>query len=335
MISRVMKMHKQKGKYLVFAFVAALLAILFIRCDNDEVVPVFPDTNVQNNELDGDLNNDASIKLSVSVLHKNGNVEMMDLEDYIVSVVLREMPADFETEALKAQAVVARTYTFRRIKFAKKHKNADVCADSSCCQGFWDPDDYLNSGGIMSSLNKVKDAVSATYGQILVYEDKPIEATYFSCSGGITEDAVAVWGANVPYLQSTDSPGEEASKHYSNTVIMQLEIFLTKLGISQKSNESFSVNQITYTSGGGVESICICGKVFTGTEVRKKLQLKSTSFSISRTGNTVSIMTKGYGHRVGMSQYGADAMAATGRDYKEILLHYYSGVELSDIRAFY
>lgn len=262
-------------------------------------------------------------------------VAQMPLEEYILSVVLREMPSDFHSEALKAQAVVARTYTLRQIKKGGKHKDADVCTESACCQGYWDVDDYLSSGGTQEKLNKIKAAVDLTMGQILLYDGKPIDATYFSCSGGITEDAAAVWGTDIPYLQSTASPGEESAKYYTDTVRFSLQEFAQKIGLDLKSTHNFKIGKIEYTDGDGVDSIEICGKKFRGTTVRKRLGLRSTAFVISATGERVIITTKGYGHRVGMSQYGADAMAESGNRYDEILLHYYTGVQLASLSELY
>lgn len=259
----------------------------------------------------------------------------MPLEEYILSVVLREMPSNFHPEALKAQAVVARTYTLRQIKKGGKHKNADVCTESSCCQGYWDLDSYLASGGTQDKLAKVKAAVDLTTGQILLYDGVPIDATYFSCSGGNTEDAVAVWGTDVPYLKATVSPGEESAKYYTDTVRFSLQEFSQKIGLNLKSPQTLRVGEIEYTAGGGVSSIELSGKTFQGTTVRKRLGLRSTAFVISVANDHVIVTTKGYGHRVGMSQYGADAMAESGKNYSEILHHYYSGVELTAMSVLY
>ena len=266
-------------------------------------------------------------KQQVDVLLKDGTVQTMELDEYITCVVLREMPADFELEALKAQAIVARTYTLRRVKKGGKHDNADVCADSSCCQGFQSPKDYLDHGGTEELLTKVMNAVSGTNEEVILYENELIDATYFSCSGGITEDAVAVWGTDVPYLQATQSPGEEQATHYVDTVTFSISEFMQKLSLD--TDETVVIRQITYTAGGGVETINICGKEFSGTQMRKKLNLRSTAFFITVVGNKVTVTTKGFGHRVGMSQYGADAMAIAGKDCYEILKHYYQGVEIT------
>lgn len=276
-----------------------------------------------------------SIYSDVLVKMKDGHVEEMPLEKYILSVVLREMPSDFDKEALKAQAVVARTYTVRHMEKSGRHSDAHVCVDSSCCQGYRSPEDFLKDGGNTQNLETVRNAVSDTQGQILIYDGAVIDATYFSCSGGATEDAVAVWGTDVPYLRSTKSPGEEEAKHYTDTVQLTVAETASKLGIRLQDYRDFKIGNITYTAGGGIDTVEICGKKYKGTELRKNLGLKSTAFVITVAGNTVTITTKGYGHRVGMSQYGAEAMAQKGNDYQKILYYYYQGVQLVSLNDLY
>jgi len=272
-------------------------------------------------------------KLLISVLTEAEKVEQMDLEDYVAGVVLAEMPASFEYEALKAQAVVARTYALRRGNSNTKHFLAAVCTKSECCQGYKTPQEYLSAGGLEKDLDKIKIAVQETAGQVLVYNGKLIEATYFSCSGGFTEDAVAVWGEEIPYLQSTVSPGEETAAHYIDTVYFSTGEFESLLGRDLQNSPDSWIGDITYTVGMGVESIQIDGVSYTGTQLRKLLGLRSTAFSITVVGDTIAIITKGYGHRVGMSQYGANAMAGQGSNYKEILFHYYTGTNLTVVNG--
>lgn len=271
----------------------------------------------------GDLNQ------RVSVLMNDDQILMMDIQDYITAVVLCEMPATFDIEALKAQAVVARTYTMRRQTGENKHDGAAVCTDSACCQGYREPDDYIASGGNIELLDKVRQAVAQTENQVLLYNGKLIDATYFSCSGGMTENAVAVWGADIPYLQATESPGEEHAAHYVDTVKFSTADFINKLKLSGVQNNNVDITDITYTEGGGVDRITICGESFKGTEIRRLLSLRSTAFSVTALGDSVTITTKGFGHRVGMSQYGAEAMAVNGSTYDQILFHYYKGTELA------
>jgi len=269
-------------------------------------------------------------KVMIRVLTEDG-IERMELNDYLTGVVLAEMPASFEFEAHKAQAVVARTYTMRSASGKSKHKDAVVCTDSSCCQGYISEEDYLIRGGAREGVEQIRSAVEQTDGEVLLYAGELIEATYFSCSGGYTEDAVAVWGTDVPYLQSVASPGEEHAAHYSDSVTFPAAAFLEALDISTQGRPGEWIGKITYTEGGGVDTILICGKTFRGTELRKLLGLRSAAFSVQTDDETITITTRGYGHRVGMSQYGADAMAVEGSGYREILAHYYQGTTLGSL----
>lgn len=267
--------------------------------------------------------------ITISVLLDGGTVTQMDLDEYVQGVVLKEMPADFEFEALKAQAVVARTYAMRGKTVGSKHENADVCTNSECCQAFCSREEYLAAGGDAEMAEKVEKSVTETKNAVLIYNGKLIEATYFSCSGGRTEDALAVWGSDVPYLQSVESPGEENAAHYSDTVTFSLDAFANCLNLSVPGSLEDWIGEVKYTQGRGVDTIQIGGASFTGKELRKLLGLRSTNFSINAAGDTVTVTTMGFGHRVGMSQYGADAMAATGETYESILAHYYPGTTLT------
>lgn len=266
----------------------------------------------------------------IRVLTEDG-IQEMELKDYLTGVVLAEMPASFEFEAHKAQAVVARTYTMRAESGKGKHEDAVVCTDSACCQGYISEADYLRKGGTREGVDQIRSAVEETDGQVLLYEGELIEATYFSCSGGYTEDAVAVWGTDVPYLKSVASPGEEEATHYSDTVTFEGHEFLTLLDLQSDEPPGNWIGEIRRTAGGSVDTIEICGEVFQGTAVRKALGLRSAAFSVEVEKDTLIITTRGYGHRVGMSQYGADAMAASGSDYREILAHYYQGTTLGSL----
>lgn len=265
----------------------------------------------------------------IKVQNKSSAVEQMDLNTYIVGVLLGELPADFDVETMKAQAVVARTYALKRQTTAQKHSGA-VCTESACCQAYCGIDDYLAKGGRQETVDKVTSAVNATAYQILTYNNQLIEATYFSCSGGRTEDAVAVWGAEIPYLQAVDSPGEEQAAHYTDSVQFSKQEFANLLQINPKGQLATWFGNVTYTNGGGVDTIVIGGKTFQGTDLRKLLGLRSTAFTVTVIGDSVHIVTKGFGHRVGMSQYGAEAMAVRGENYAQILSHYYPGTALKD-----
>lgn len=261
---------------------------------------------------------------SIIAVKKGDSVVQMPLDEYLTGVLLAEMPASFQLEAKKAQAVVARTYALRTAELGDKH-HGSVCTDSTCCQGYLAPEDYLRSGGTQEYLDAARAAVQQTGGIVLTYDGELIEATYFSCSGGLTEDAVAVWGTDVPYLQSVESPGEENASQYTASVTIPASELLNTLGLHLSGNPADWFGTVTYTEGGGVASMHIGNKRFTGTQLRSALGLRSTAFKMQVSGTDIVITTKGYGHRVGMSQYGAQAMALDGCDYERILNHYYRG----------
>jgi len=249
------------------------------------------------------------------------------LDDYLTGVILAEIPGSFHMEAKMAQAVVARTYALRTVQTTRKHPGA-VCSDSNCCQGYLSVQDYLASGGSMEIVTAAQHAVHETEGMVLTYEGELIDATYFSCSGGQTEDAVAVWGSDVPYLQSVPSPGEQIAAHYTDTVTFTPTQFCNALGTKLQGSPTGWFGSTVYTEGGGVASMVIGGRRYTGTQLRSLLGLRSTAFTVKIEEGNIRITTKGFGHRVGMSQYGAQAMALAGKNYEQILRHYYQGTVL-------
>ena len=282
----------------------------------NETAPILPQISV---EVKPDPEEEP---VYIPVLQKNGTVEQTELEYYVWGVVLGEMPASFEPEALKAQAVAARTYALRCMEDGVHPENA-VCKEHSCCQSYCDPREY---GGSKEYAQKVRLAVQQTRGMVVTYLQRPIFAAYFASSGGCTEDAVAVWGRSFPYLKSVESLGE-SDKSYQNTVVtFTAGQFQQKLGGKIEGKPSQWFGKVTYTAGGGVRTMMIGGETYTGVQLRKLLGLRSTLFTVKVKGEQIVITTNGYGHRVGMSQYGAQAMALDGCDYQEILMHYYQGV---------
>lgn len=275
---------------------------------------------------------------SISLLTGDG-IQSLPLSEYLTGVVLSEMPASFQLEALKAQAVAARTFTLRNVA-AGKHDTADLCADSSCCQAWASLDTLQDKLGDAFSQywQKAAQAVEETDGMVLTYDGQLIDAVYFSCSGGATEDAVAVWGGDVPYLQTVESPGEEISGKFETTVTVPLAEFRQILQTADPqvwlagSPSSWFGNRVE-TDGGGVDTLEIGGRIFRGTELRTLFGLNSAKFTVEATAEAVVFTVSGYGHRVGMSQYGAEAMARAGADFEEILLHYYTGVTLEFLGA--
>ncbi len=262
---------------------------------------------------------------TIRVQLADGSVIRMDMDEYVLRVVLAEMPTSFDSEALKAQAVVARTYALKRQADTGKHDQGAVCTDSACCQAYITEEEYLNGMGEQADIDKARQAVADTTGLVLTYDGELIEATYFSCSGGRTEDAVAVWGEDIPYLQAVDSPGEEDAAHFTDTVYFTGEEFMAALGRELTGTPSSWLGWCTYTTGGGVDTMYIAGQRYEGTELRQLLNLNSTVFTMAADSDGITVTTYGHGHRVGMSQYGADAMAASGSTFVEILAHYYPG----------
>lgn len=252
-------------------------------------------------------------------------VTEMALEDYITGVVLAEMPASFAEEALKTQAVAARTYTRKAMDTGGKHGDGSLCTDSTCCQAYISREDYLRRGR-EADADKVLAACADTAGQVLTYGQELIEATFFSCAAGATESALAVWGSDVPYLQSVPSP--EDSGFYDQRLTFSREEFSDALGLSLTGPPEDWVTLTTHTQGGGVAAMTLGGQVFTGTQLRQRLGLRSTAFTLEAEGEGITVTTRGYGHRVGLSQLGAETMAQCGSTYKEILAHYYPGTEL-------
>lgn len=253
--------------------------------------------------------------------------ETENLESYLTGVLLGEIPASFPDEALRAQAVAARTYTKKATRSGGKH-GGKICRDAACCQAYCSVEDYLARGGSQENLSRVRQAVRQTDGLVLTYDGNYIEATYFSCSGGRTEDAVDVWGVDYPYLSSTDSPGEEESNYYRSTAFFTRQELEEALSVELSSNSRDWLGEITWTEGGGVRVMTLAGTSFAGTELRQKLRLPSAAFTVYPEGDGLRFETRGYGHRVGMSQYGAQAMAQSGASFREILAHYYCGAEL-------
>ncbi len=263
------------------------------------------------------------------VVDRDGERAEMDLEEYVTQVVLAEMPGEFEPEALKAQAVAARTFAWKAYSTGGKHGDGTVCTNASCCQGFVTAEDFVNYYGTAQELKKIKDAVYATAGMVITYGDQLIEAAYFSSSGGNTEDALAVWGRDYPYLTAKESPEDwEQGEQVQAFSAAFLELTLdTRL----EDTPDTWFHDWEYTAGGGVARVSIGDQSFSGTALRKLLNLRSTAFSVTIKDDVVSFHTRGYGHRVGMSQYGANAMAQEGKTWEEILQYYYAGTKLVSI----
>ena len=271
---------------------------------------------------------------TVSVLnHMDSTTQSMSLEDYLVGVVAAEMPAAFESEALKAQAVAARTYTM--YKSNSNDHDADVCTDFAHCQAYLSDEEMHQNWGNDYDFYfaRIKDAVYSTKGEFLTYNDEPIMAVFHSMGGGQTQSSGDVWGTQLPYLVSVPSPGEEAATNYTSTLTLTFDEFCSviKNSYPEINIQSFlDVSQPILTPSGHVGSILIDSVSIPGSKMRTMFNLRSTRFTLTFSGNSVTFNVTGYGHGVGMSQYGANAMAKEGKTYKEILSHYYQGVAFSE-----
>lgn len=268
---------------------------------------------------------------------KLNKVEKLPLEEYVVGVVASEMPANFEVEALKAQALTARTYIVNHLLHATEQslpEGAHV-KDTVEHQVYKSKKDLKKLWGkdYEWKLKKVTDAVKATEGEILTYKNKPITASFFSTSNGYTENAEEYWKNKIPYLRSVESPWDNESEEFSAQSVMSTKEFEKRLNVNIKDTND--IGTITArTSGKKVAKVVIGGKEFTGREIREKLGLRSTDFSWEKRGDSIIIVTKGYGHGVGMSQYGANGMAKEGKKYADIVNHYYQGVSIAQAEHF-
>lgn len=282
-------------------------------------VEVKKQEDVVSDKSDNNTNNEI-----VSVRRKDGSIINLDLEEYVIGVVGAEMPASFNIEALKAQAVVARTYALKRIK------NNQVLTDDNSTQNYKDNNQLKSMWGSSYNTyyNKVKDAVYSTRGKSIVYNNDYIDALYHSTSNGNTEDALYVWGSSVPYLKSVSSEYDTTNKKFNYEQVFNYDEISNKLNNAISSDTVFNI--LSKNNGGRVISLEVNGVTYGGVEFRKLLNLRSTDFYIKNTGNEIKISTKGYGHGVGMSQYGANGMANNGYDYISILKHYYSGITIKD-----
>ena len=251
------------------------------------------------------------------------------------------MPANFEIEALKAQAVVARTYTIYKIQNSgKRHEGASICDESTCCQAWISKEDRLSKweeSSRQANWDKIVNAVDSTKGKIVTYEGKPINAFFHSNSAGKTETTMNVWGGDgYPYLQSVATSGEDTYSQYQSEVTLSKEDFINKIKEKHSDfnidfNEENCIQILEYTEGNRVKTIKIGNLNLSGVEVRTLIGLKSANFTINMEENNIKFSVIGYGHGVGMSQTGADSMAKQGKNYEEIIKHFYTGVEIVNV----
>ncbi len=253
----------------------------------------------------------------------------LEMEKYIIGVVAGEMPASFELESLKAQAIAARSYAYSKIKKANDIYNL---TNDTSSQVYLTEEQMKNKwqNEYEYYYTKVKNAVDSTKDMVLTFDDQIISAYYFAMSNGYTENALTVFNENKSYLVSVESKEDVSHRNYAITMNFTKDTVCNKLSISCSN---LVINKIVRNNTNRVDYITINNKQFKGTTFRKLLGLRSTDFDIKINGNDVAITTRGYGHGVGMSQYGANLMAKEGKTYDEILAHYYTDSEIKNIHS--
>lgn len=326
---------------LIIFTILIILPLIFLRVGK-ESISVF---NLNNENIVKSSKIIFPINGKVKLYHKEDDkVEELDLEEYIMGVVASEVPANFNEEALKAQAIAARTfYMNRRNNPCKdaKNKGAEIC-DTTNCQVYMNKDERMSKWSRSEaeiSWNKIQKAVLDTKGQVLTYDDSVLEyPQFFATSSGKTEDAKDVFSIDVPYLKSEESKGEEIAPKYKTTIEIPINEFVNKINekyttANVKRNDLAALIKIqSYTESGSVKEIKIGNETIKGTEFRELFNLNSTNLKFDIEKNIIKINCTGYGHGVGMSQWGANVMAKNGSKCDEILKHYYSGVEIQEIK---
>lgn len=331
-------MRKMLIYILVFVILCFAIPIFFTEQSEKEVIANL-NQEVESSKQEEKVNYDYKEYNIIKVWHeKTSSVEEITFDEYLYGVVSAEMPASFEKEALKAQAVVARTYTlYKIIHNSGKHVGADICDSSSCCQAWISKEDRLarwEENVRQSNWDKIVEAVDATTGEIVTYQGEPINAFFHSNSGGKTETTINVWGGDsYPYLQSVATAGEEGYSQYASEVTLNKQTFIDKI---KEKHANFTIDFaeenciqiLDYTDGDRVKTIRMGNLELSGVEVRTLLGLKSANFKVEVQQEDIKFYVVGYGHGVGMSQTGADSMAKQGSSYKEIIQHFYTGVEI-------
>lgn len=291
----------------IIILILTIIAFYLIRSLDDNTSYFFDDKNVQ----------------EIVLNNNNNEKETIEFNEYLIGVLACEMPASFELEALKAQAIASRTYAYYLINHDKNITNdtsTQCMLNKSQMKENWQNDFDLY-------YNKLLTAVMQTNNLVLKYDNEIIPAYYFSMSNGYTEDSKYVFNETKDFLKQVDSHYEENNKNFIKETTFSKENFCSLLQIDCSD---ININNINRSSSNRVIDLLINDKKFTGVEIRKKLNLRSTDFDIE-IGDDVKITTRGYGHGVGMSQYGANYMAKEGKSYEDILKHYYQGVIISSI----
>ena len=324
-----------KKKAIFYLFLCAVLTLIpFIPAKLFHSEQVVEETESATEEPENSSGRESYQVLDI----KTGDILKVSVRDYVIGAVGAEMPVSFEEEALKAQAVAAHTYAERQAALAESRpelKGADFSNDASQYQAFYAKEELkkLYNDKFNEYYLKLETAVDAVLNEILYYEDEPIIAAFHAMSGGKTESAKNVWGSEIAYLQSVASEADRNAPQFEQTVTYSAEevkrmLLSAREGLFLGTDTEHWFGEPQYSEAGTVLQIAVGTSIFTGQELRNLFSLRSAVFSIQYENQNFNFITHGYGHDVGMSQYGANEMAKTGADYKEILAYYYPKTEL-------
>jgi stage II sporulation protein D len=321
--------------FILVLIVPSILVVSFSSNTKEKVVSI--DRKETNNN-----NSPSEPSIEVSVYRTSSkDIEKIPLEEYVVGVVASEMPTTFELEALKAQSLAARTFVVNLMLSDSKplgipkNVNADIGDNHQFHQVYKNKDELTKQWGenYKSNINKIQKAVNATKGQILTYTGNPIDPSFFSTSNGYTENSEDYWTNKIPYLRSVASPWDKESPKFTIQKVIAIEYVERALEIQLDPNAN-NIGEVKLTKSKRVDTIKIGNKEFSGKDVREILGLSSSDFDIQQKNGNLIFTTRGNGHGVGMSQYGANGMAKEGKSYKDIVKYYYQGIEISSAESF-
>lgn len=292
------------------------------------IVSIFINEEIE--ETDISLVTNQNVRVKRNELNRIDNIPF---EEYIIGVVAGEMPVSFNIEALKAQAIAARNYAAKKI-ISNTNEEYDLI-DTTDNQVYLDTEQLKESwkAKYTENINKIKEAVNDTKDEYLTYDNKIIDLFYFSTSNGKTEDVQNVFGSDAPYLKSVDSPWDaNESSVFTDEKILTLKEFYNSLNLPY--SDALEITDIEKTNSNRIAKLKINNQEFSGRQIYQLLKIRSTDFEITKDENSIIIKTKGFGHGVGMSQYGANGMAKEGYTYKDILTYYYQGTNIKKIKNF-
>ena len=320
--------------YTAICFFLSLSMILFPLVSVEKVSTVFANEfSIIEETLTNEKTEETETENStVKVMNASSkNITEISLREYLIGVVAAEINPAYHEEAIKAQVVAAHT----KLEYTKLHntpENAHITDSSASHQGYLNENQQKEKWGENYNIyhDKIAECVDEVQNVILTYNNQPINAVFHAISNGQTENATDVWGGDYPYLVSVQSAGDKLSPAYNSEIIITSDDFKKKLsdkGVNLSGNPSEWIEKITNTNTGMVKEFVVGGKSFKGTEIRTIFGLKSSTFTVKYENNNFIFTVCGYGHGVGMSQYGANYMAQQGLNYKQILEHYYQNSE--------